>query len=171
MELRFLHFIQTAHSHKLNSFFYVVTHLGDCGVVWIAIGAVLICFTHCLKSGSALFIALALSALLGNVLLKNIIMRQRPCWVDTSILTLLHNPSDYSFPSGHAFSSFACAFSVYLYDKNIGSILILLAIMIAFSRLYFGVHYPTDVIFGAIFGICTSFMSYRIIEYICLVNR
>lgn len=98
-------------------------------------------------------LALAFSYLINNLLLKNLIARTRPYEVIAGLHTLIGAQRDYSFPSGHTGSSFAAAVVLFCrLPKRLSSFLLLLAFLIGFSRLYVGVHYPSDIIVGAISG-------------------
>ena len=149
-----LGFIQ-AHTHTavLDVVMPVVSGLGNLGIIWIVTALVLICFKKHRAAGVTLLVALILCALIGNLGLKPLIARPRPCWVDPNVVLLIPSPSDYSFPSGHTFSSFAAATVLFWHSKRMGICAIVLAALIAFSRLYLFVHYPTDVLAGIILGI------------------
>ncbi len=134
----------------LMRFFSVI---GEGGAVWIAAAAVLLLFRQTRKAGLAVSLALIFCLLAGNVLLKNIIARPRPCWRHPEVEMLIAAPGDFSFPSGHTMSSFAAATGIFLWDKRWGIAAVTGAVMIALSRLYFYVHYPTDVLAGAVFGV------------------
>ena len=87
--------------------------------------------------------------LVGNVCLKNLIARPRPCWLDSSVRLLIADPTDYSFPSGHTLSSVIGATILTKTDRRFGDAAIPLAALIAFSRLYLYVHFPSDVLAAA----------------------
>lgn len=140
-----------------------VTGLGDFGKIWIGATVVMLCFPQSRKAGIITAAALLTSLLVNNLTIKNIVARPRP-WVDVEGLRILiRRPTDYSFPSGHTASSFAAAVVIY---KNaaawktasgntcswIGIGALLLALGIGLSRLYIGVHYPSDVLCGALSG-------------------
>jgi len=135
----------------------VVTHLGDGGLVWIITAIVLLCTKKYRRLGIALGAGLAVGFLIGNVALKNLIMRPRPCWIEQTAL-LIEIPRDYSFPSGHTISSFVSAFVLLKGSRRMGIFALVLASMIAFSRMYLFVHFPTDILGG----ILVAWVSYLI---------
>lgn len=152
------------------------TFLGDHGLIWIIIGLTFILSEskggkEFFKSrfnintnkffmyGILLLMSLIISFLLSDIILKNIFQRPRP-FVDYQFDLIINPPGGYSMPSGHSATSFASAFIIYKANKKWGIIAILIAIMIAFSRLYLTVHYPTDVIVGAVIGCLCSYIIY-----------
>ena len=105
------------------------------------------------KYGAFLLAGLAVGVLIGNLTLKPLIARPRPCWLDESVQLLIANPTDYSFPSGHTLSSVFGATVLTKANRNFGLLAIPLAALIAFSRLYLYVHFPTDILAVAVLGI------------------
>lgn len=105
---------------------------------------------------------LAVGVLVGNVCLKNLIARPRPCWLDDSVMMLISSTTDYSFPSGHTLSSVIGATVLTKTDRRFGWAAIPLAAVIAFSRLYLFVHFPGDILAGAILGVIIVEAVYRI---------
>lgn len=130
----------------------LITILGDAGIVWLLIALILILKIKTRKCGILIIIALILGLIVGNILLKNIIARPRPFSVDKTINLLIQMPTDYSFPSGHTMASFEAAVIIFLHNKKWGIPVLILALLIGFSRMYLFVHYPSDVVFGAILG-------------------
>ena len=113
------------------------------------------------KQGVLLLGGLAVGVLVGNVFLKNVITQPRPCWLE-SVPLLIANPADYSFPSGHTLSSVIGATILTRTDRRFGWAAISLAALIAFSRLYLYVHWPSDVLAGALLGILMGFLAERL---------
>ena len=99
-----------------------------------------------------MLLALLFSLLVGNLTLKPLVARPRPCWRNPEIPLLVANPTDYSFPSGHALSSFAAATAIFMGNRRAGIAALAGAFLMACTRLYFYVHYPTDVLAGMIIG-------------------
>ena len=98
--------------------------------------------------------ALIFDFVAANMILKPLVARPRPCWINESIEMLVRVPEDYSFPSGHTMASFAAAGALlFAGQKMIGTGAVFLAILMGISRMYFYVHFPTDVLAGAIFGL------------------
>lgn len=109
-----------------------------------------------------MILGLAVGVLVGNVCLKNLIARPRPCWLDDSVMMLISSPADYSFPSGHTLPSVIGATVLTKTDRRFGWAAIPLAAVIAFSRLYLFVHFPSDILAGAILGVIIGEAVYRI---------
>ena len=161
-ELDFLHFLQTIHTPQLDKAMLFFTGLGDRFIPIIIFLLVLIIFPKTRKYGVPMAIATAISYLIVNIGIKPFIMRCRPCWLEPEIPLLIPCPQDYSFPSGHTNAFFAMATAINLKNKKLGAPALLIASLIAFSRLYLFVHWPTDVIGGMITGILSGNIGYRI---------
>lgn len=135
-----------------------ITALGNGGVIWIIAAAALIISKKYRKYGIVMLIGLLAGLITGNLCLKNLVARQRPCWVE-NIPLLISNPTDYSFPSGHTLSSVIGAYVLTSANRKFGFAAIPLAVLIVFSRLYLYVHFPTDIIASVIIGIIIGFFS------------
>ncbi len=170
---QFLLFLQeNVRNDVLTPIMKFITHLGDKGILWILIAVLLCCFKKTRPIGIMAGIALAMSVIINNAILKNLVARPRPYLPETvggqGLKLLIEEQDDWSFPSGHSGASFAAAV-VFLVKspKKFGIPAIIMASLIAFSRLYVGVHYPTDVLAGIITGtFCAiiSFMIWKIVE-------
>ncbi len=138
-----------------------ITFLCDAGWFWILLTLVFLISKTYRRRGITLFCGLAMCGLFGNLLLKNIVARDRPCWIRPLNDMLVSIPGDYSFPSGHSMVSFACAVILFHYDRRIGIPALFLAGAIALSRLYVYVHFPTDVLLGTLIGILIGIAAVR----------
>lgn len=144
----------------LNPIMTVITSLGNAGIIWILLTAVLFIPKKTRKIGCMSACALLASLLFNNILLKNLVARVRPYNAMATLIPIIRKPSEFSFPSGHAGSSFASAFVLYRkLPKKYGIWAIILAALISFSRLYVGVHYPTDVLAGILVGMGCSYLG------------
>ncbi len=144
----------------LDSLMPAISALGNGGAIWLAAAAVLLCFKKYRRCG-VLLLGLALGVLVGNVCLKNIIARPRPCWLDTTVQLLIQSPDDYSFPSGHTLSSTIAAAILTSEDRRFGYAAIPLAALIAFSRMYLYVHFPSDIAGAICIGLLQAFSVLR----------
>ena len=157
MELQILDVLQTIHNPVLDTIMCAITRLGDAGIIWILLCIVLLILPKTRKSGVVLMAALLVDLVVCNVILKPLVHRIRPFDVKTGIELLVKRPTDYSFPSGHTAASIASVMALYLAgEKKIWVPALVLAVLIAFSRLYLYVHYPTDVLGGMIIGIAAG---------------
>lgn len=160
-EFDFLYALQNIHNPVLDKIMIVLSTIGDAGLLWIGVAILLICMKKYRKCGLQVAVAMLLTFIVGNLILKNMIHRDRPCWIDPSITLLVKSPSDFSFPSGHSMNGFTASVSILLCDKKLGIAAVILAAAIAFSRLYNFVHFPTDVITGIVIGIISAlFVNY-----------
>ncbi|MDD2971251.1 MAG: phosphatase PAP2 family protein [Lachnospiraceae bacterium] len=141
----------------LDPIFIVITKLGNGGAVWIILSVVLLLNRKTRKIGMMSMMALAGSFLINNLILKNIVERVRPYEVITNLHLLVNRAKDFSFPSGHTGSSFAAAFIFYQeLPGKYGIPAMILAGLMGISRLYIGIHYPSDVLAGVVTGIAIA---------------
>lgn len=162
---------QHLHSPISDAFFLFVTHLGEGGAVWLLLGFGLCAFKKTRLCGVCVLISLALTFLTGELLLKSLAARPRPCDDYPAVALLLPHPGGYSFPSSHASSSFAAAVSLFLRFRKPGIAALLLAALIAFSRVLLFVHYPTDVLAGAALGTLLALLVFLAADRISARQR
>lgn len=143
-------------------FFPIFTSLGDCGIAYIILGLLLLCFAKTRRSGALLLIFLAVGAVVCNIWLKPAIARDRPFSELMDYILLVTAPTDYSFPSGHTVAAFEAAFALALLGRKPAVIGYALAVLMAFSRLYLYVHWPSDVIAGAALGTIIAVSVYAV---------
>lgn len=162
-EAEILKFIHSVFSCDiLDYIFKFISHLGDKGALWIVLSVVLLVFPKTRKAGICSAISLVLCLAIGNIILKPLFGRVRPYDFDTAIKIIISPLSDGSFPSGHTMAAFASMHSIAKCLKKHRTYLYTAAVLMGLSRIYLCVHYPTDVIFGAIFGICFATGAHKI---------
>lgn len=144
-------------------FFKLITHIGDYAISFIVLGAVCLFFKKTRKYGIALAIGLTLCLILCNITLKNLFARIRPFDIK-NVALLINAPTDYSFPSGHTTCSFLWAEITRRFFKKYGVPAYILACLIAFSRMYLYVHYPTDIVGGIVLGIGIGYISCKAVN-------
>lgn len=167
MEIKILDLIQEIRTPVGDQVMCFVTNLGNAGMIWIVIAVVLFLFPKTRKSGAVMMMALVLDVILCNGILKNVFARVRPCDVNTAVQLLIPRPDDYSFPSGHTAASFAAVTALFFAgEKKIWKPALVLAVLIAFSRLYLYVHYPTDILGGIVVGAVCGYAGMLCVEQI-----
>lgn len=154
VEFSILDFIQNQFRTSFGDFVMpLISKLGNGGIIWLVLSGLLCVFPKYRKAGVTMLTALALDVLLCNVMLKPLVGRMRPFTVNTGMELLINAPKDFSFPSGHTAASFAAAFALLFVKNKLWIPSMILASLIAFSRLYLYVHYPTDVLAGILLGL------------------
>jgi len=160
-----LNFIQKSlHSGFLDQVMPVITALDNGGAIWIVVGIIFLLMRGYRRYGLALLLALLVGALVGSFVLKPLVARVRPFEINTAISLLIARPADFSFPSGHAISSFTAATVILSAHKKLGIIAFIIAFMIAFSRLYLYVHYPSDVLVGMGLGVVIGIIAIKVLR-------
>lgn len=155
---------QSIQSELLTQIFKGITTIGEGGIIWIVVALILVVCKQTRKIGVTILLALLFSLIIGNLTLKPLIARPRPSWRNPDVILQISNPTDYSFPSGHTLSSFAAAFGAFLWNRKWGFMLLFVAVLMGITRLYFYVHYPTDVLGGAGIGLVLGAFSYSIVK-------
>lgn len=148
----------------LDTVMPLVTKLGDAGIFWIAVAVALLIFPKTRKIGLSMGAALLIGLVVCNLTLKPLLARIRPYdyqleYFGKTITLLIATPHDFSFPSGHTLASFEAAIALTVYNRKWGIPAIFLAAVIAFSRLYLYVHYPTDVLFSLLISVGIAFLA------------
>lgn len=173
LDFSLLYAIQDAlRSTFLDALMVLFTSAFNGGMFWFLLCACLLVFRKTRGVAVCVLLSMAVTLLVGELGLKNITCRLRPCVVDSSIPLALELPRSYSFPSGHTASSFAAATVIFSFNKKWGTGALCLAALVGFSRLYLFVHFPTDVLAGMVLGILSGvfavfvFRKYKLNEKI-----
>lgn len=163
MELQILQNIQALLSNDfLDQFFVTYSRLGNTGEIWIAIIILLLFFKKTRKLAILMAISLAIEFVLNDLVLKPLIARPRPFEV-YEVALILEAPTSYAFPSGHSASAFAVVMVAYFRNHEFKVPLIIMAAIMAFSRLYLFVHWPTDVLAGILFGTLIAYLVVKLV--------
>ncbi len=155
-EFDFLYALQDIRTPILDKIMALFSTLGNAGIMWILIGVILFASKKYRKGGLQMLLAMLLTFIVGNLLLKNMVGRLRPCQIDETIDLIVKIPYDSSFPSGHTMNGITAALTLYFIDKRMGIPAMIVAVLIAFSRMYNFMHFPTDVLAGAVIGVISA---------------
>lgn len=153
----------------LNGFFSFITHFGDAGLFWIALAVIFLIFKKTRKMGAMMGVALVLGLFICNLGIKPAVARIRPYDLKESLGSVIDviiskKPTDFSFPSGHTVASFEGAVVIFSQNKKWGIPALILAALVAFSRLYLYVHYPSDVLVGLVIGVINAVLAVLIVN-------
>lgn len=161
-EFNILYALQELHSPIMDKIMIFITQLGDDGLFWIGIGIVCLVMKKHRRMGLQVLMSMLFTFIIGNLILKNLFARQRPCAIDPSIELIIPYPSEFSFPSGHTMNGVTAAMALFLNNKKIGIPALMIAALIAFSRMYHFVHFPTDILGG----FCVGFTVAIVVNYV-----
>lgn len=156
---------QHLRSDFFTPFWRFITTTGNGGLLMIAIACILLAFKKTRKVGIMSVVALVFSLVFTNLLIKPLVARVRPYEVIEGLAILVPKQLDFSFPSGHSSAAFATAWVMFRsLPKKVGIPALVCALLMAFSRLYLGVHYPTDVLAGVVLGILYAQAAMWLVE-------
>ena len=127
---------------------------------------VLLFFKRTRKTGAAVLVSYIGVLLFGELLLKHVVTRMRPCQIDQTFAMLVERPTSSSFPSTHSAFAFGTAMAIFMNHRRAGVLMFIVATLVAFSRLYLFVHFPTDVLCGIVLGIAVGFAAARICDFV-----
>ena len=164
MDIYILDLIQNLKTPFLDVFFRTYSALGNHGEIWILLIVLLFLKRKTRKIAIYAAIALLIELVSVELIIKPIVARSRPYMVVAHYELISKQPIGYSFPSGHSASSFAIAYLLYLDNLKHKYLYLILASIMAFSRLYLTVHYPSDVLAGIIWGILVAKFTYKIYQ-------
>jgi undecaprenyl-diphosphatase len=134
-----------------------ITRSNDCGQIYFILAFIALFWNGNRVEFANILLALTLGLVFGEGLIKYVFKRQRPAIEIKNYDFLINMPNSFSFPSGHTTSSFAVLGVAWYMNLSCKYLILILAILIAFSRIYLRVHYPTDIIGGIVLGfICAG---------------
>lgn len=157
--------IQGLHMSWLDPIMSLYTHMGDAGLLWIAVSLGLLFYRPTRRAGVLSLCALFLGLLMTNLTIKPLVERPRP-WLDWPIVPLVGEKDPNSFPSGHTCAAFAAGMIwVRTLPRREGRVAaVVLAVLMGLSRLYVGVHYPSDVLAGALIGSLCAWVVWKVYQ-------
>lgn len=158
--------LQKIHCTFLNYLLAFFTHLGTAGGIWVVTAIVLLVMKKTRKAGFTMALALIFELAISEKLIKHLVKRPRPYTLRPEVDTFIKRLDSYSFPSGHTCASFAAATVIFYYNKKAGIAAYITAFIIGFSRNYFYMHFPTDVLCGAIEGVLFGLLAIFIVNKI-----
>ena len=171
-DLAVFSWIQSIQNPVLTPVLTVISLLGTKGAIFFLLGFVLLIFRKTRKVGVAVLGALAITTVCNSVIVKELLARPRPFNLDYDWWQAVYRwpgfveqPDSFSFPSGHTAAAFAAATAVLFQSRKGGLLLLLFALIMGFSRVYLEVHYCTDVLFGALFGVLYALIAVAIVHH------
>ncbi|MDE7325594.1 MAG: phosphatase PAP2 family protein [Lachnospiraceae bacterium] len=170
-EFTFLNWLQGLHTPIGDALMPLFSRLGDFGLVWILLAVVLLCIPKYRRLGLVVAAALLADLLLCNILIKPLVARTRPYDINTLVELIVAKPLDYSFPSGHTAAAFAAVSSMFFVKNRLWIPAGILAVLIAFSRMYLYVHYPTDILGGIVVGIVSGALGAAFVQKLLIKKK
>lgn len=171
LDTAILNMLKPLHSGMMDGIMLFFSRLGNFGFIWIVLCTVLLCFRPTRRIGAAIAIAMLVCYVGGNLILKPMLARPRPFVVDPTIQILMMPEDPYSFPSGHTMHAFAATTALGSASRKWGAVALLVAILIAFSRLYLMLHYPTDIFGGVILGVLGGLLGHALADRFIPLRR
>lgn len=150
--------LKYGHNTLLDRIMPVITWLGNMGLIWIVVSVMLLINKRHRKTGILVLASLIIVSILGEGIIKPLVQRPRPFAGIPAYKLLISKPLTFSFPSGHTASSFAAAGILWREFRKYRGYILAGASLIAFSRLYLYVHYPSDIIGGIALGLFCSWI-------------
>ena len=158
-EFAFLGWLQGMRSAVLDAVMVFFSSIGNYGLIWIAVSACFLISKKHRRRGVLLLSALAITTLAGEFVLKKIVCRNRPFVTEPAFILLIPEPSGFSFPSVHTAAAFCAVSVLWKWRRKAGAAALIPALLIAFSRMYLYVHFPTDVLGGIVLGVVCALVT------------
>ena len=150
----------------LDPFMKLYTQLGNTGMLFIVLGVLMLFFKQTRKAGLSALCAMLIGLVVVNFTIKPLVSRPRPWLVIENFANLVPEHDPNSFPSGHTCAAFAAAMVWVrtLPQKRDRVIAAVMAVLMGLSRLYVGVHYPSDVLAGAVIGALCAWVIWKVYQ-------
>ena len=149
----------------LDAVMKTITSLGDHGFIWIILTVLFFLVKRTRRLGFTTALSMLMTLFAVNIVIKNIVARTRPYEVVEGLNRIIGAQDDFSFPSGHTAHAFAFSVVIFLMlSRKWGMFALVFAFLMGFTRLYVGVHYPTDVIAAALIGTVMAFLSVFVVR-------
>ena len=163
-DIAIFRYFNNLHSAFFDHIMLSVSTVGEWAIIWIFIGIVIYLCDK--KRGREVFfvtiLAIIISSILNDVIVKAFLFRERPYLYLENVHQLGIRWTNGSFVSGHTASSFAAALVFCSYYKKWAIIFVILALLIAYSRIYLGMHYPSDLLGGVVIGGLSAWIVFKI---------
>lgn len=157
-ELGVLEWFDSIHGTVLDPLMVSITYSATSGLIWFVLGFLMTCSPRWRRCGVSVIVAVAVTYIVVDVVLKLLVCRDRPFAVEDFDL-LIAAPDSWSFPSGHTASAFAGATAILIHNRRWGCVAMVYAALVGISRIYLCVHWPTDVVAGALIGIAVALVA------------
>lgn len=157
----------------LSAWVPLYTHLGDAGLLWIVLSVGMLCHPKTRRAGVLSLLAMLAGLVCTNLVLKPLVSRERPWLVVEGLVYLVEEDDPNSFPSGHTCAAFAaaCIWWRTLPKRWMGVAALVMAALMGFSRLYVGVHFPSDVLAGACVGCLCAWFVWTVYQHLHRRNK
>jgi undecaprenyl-diphosphatase len=162
-EVSFMQWMESVHSHILDVVMTSITYCATYSAIWLSICLLMLSKSACRKYVPAILVSILLAYIVCDFVLKPLVGRERP-YDAMDLEPIVAVSTSFSFPSGHTASSFAAATALYLYDRRYGIPALVFAALVGISRVYLLVHWPTDVIAGAMIGMVCALSVYAMMN-------
>ncbi len=158
LDKNFVQFFSNRRIKSFTTFMKFMSRMGD-GLVWFILCVIFLAID--IYSGLALTIT-SITQVLLQTIIKHIFSRQRPFVKFEDISNVIAPPDKFSFPSGHTAGAFGIVFVFYYFYPVLFIPMLIIASFIAFSRIYLGLHYPSDVLAGVVLGFISALIGINV---------
>ena len=171
IDFSILNGIQQLRCGFLDTVLSSLSSIGHAGIVWIVLSILLLFFKKTRAAGVIALLAMGFGYLMGDIVIKPLVQRSRPFVVNPDVVPFIKKPSSFSFPSGHSCTSAVAATVLLVKHRKIGLAVLPFSLLVMLSRLYNYVHFPTDVLGGALLGVLSALLVMLVFRKTGLENK